>query len=127
MLRLYSEPASRMTTLRKSTTAAEIRQRIYDFRPFSSKACEIHAGSRFKHRQEVGGNMNGTKTYIVEISQVLGDETSMYLETDGNAVKSLFASVEISDGGASIVDNVIARSAKRRVHGRTQSRRKRTI
>ena len=46
-----------------------------------------------------------TKTYIVEIPQVMGDETTIYLETDGNAVKSLFAIVEISDGGASVVDN----------------------
>ena len=43
--------------------------------------------------------------YIVEIPQVLGDETTIYLEADGYAVKSLFAIVEISDGGGSIVDN----------------------
>jgi len=49
--------------------------------------------------------MNEKKTYIVEIPQVLGDETMIYLETNGNAVKSLFAIVEISDRGASIVDN----------------------
>jgi hypothetical protein len=49
--------------------------------------------------------MRETKTYIVEIPQVLGDETTIYLEADGYAVKSLFAIVEISDGGASIVDN----------------------
>jgi len=49
--------------------------------------------------------MNETNTYIVKIPQVLGDETSIYLETDGNTVESLFAIVEISDGGASIVDN----------------------
>ena len=49
--------------------------------------------------------MGGTKMYIVEIPQVLGDETTIYLEADGYAVKSLFAIVEISDGGASIVDN----------------------
>lgn len=49
--------------------------------------------------------MNERKTYIVEIAQVLGDETTIYLETDGNAVKSVFAILEISDGGASIVDN----------------------
>ena len=48
--------------------------------------------------------MKRTNAYIVEIPQVIGDETTIYLETNGNAVKSLFA-VEISDGGASIVDN----------------------
>ena len=49
--------------------------------------------------------METTKAYIVEIPQVLGDETTIYLETNGHAVKSLYAIVEISDGGASIVDN----------------------
>lgn len=49
--------------------------------------------------------MDETKKYIVEIPQVLGDETTIYLETNGYAVKSLYAIVEISDGGASIVDN----------------------
>jgi hypothetical protein len=49
--------------------------------------------------------MDQTKAYIVEIPQVLGDETTIYLETDGYAVKSLYAIVEISDGGASIMDN----------------------
>ena len=49
--------------------------------------------------------MSGAKAYIVEIPQVLGEEATIYLETFGNAVKSLFAIVEISDGGASIVDN----------------------
>jgi hypothetical protein len=49
--------------------------------------------------------MDKAKTYIMELPQVLGDETTIYLETNGNAVKSLFAIVEISDGGASIVDN----------------------
>jgi len=48
--------------------------------------------------------MRETKMYIVEIPQVLGDETTIYLETNGYAVKSLFAIVAISDGGASIVD-----------------------
>ena len=43
--------------------------------------------------------------YIVEIPRVLGEETTIYLEADGYDVKSLFAIVEISDGGASIVDN----------------------
>lgn len=28
----------------------------------------------------------------------LGDETTIYLETDGNAVKSLYAIVEVSNG-----------------------------
>ena len=49
--------------------------------------------------------MGKTKTYIVEFPLVLGDETSVYLETNGYAMKSLFAIVEVSDGGASIVDN----------------------
>ena len=49
--------------------------------------------------------MNEKKTYIVEIPQVLRDETTIYLEAKGYAVKSLFAIVAISDGGASIVDN----------------------
>ena len=49
--------------------------------------------------------MDQTKTYIIEIPKVLGDETTIYLETNGYAVKSLYAVVEISDGGASIVDN----------------------
>jgi hypothetical protein len=48
--------------------------------------------------------MDQPKTYIVEIPQVLGDETTIYLEADGEAVKSLFAVVAVSDG-ASIVDN----------------------
>lgn len=49
--------------------------------------------------------MGETKRYILEIPQVLGDETTIYLKTDGNAVKSLFGIVEITDAGASIVDN----------------------
>lgn len=49
--------------------------------------------------------MYDRKTYIFEIPQVPGDETTIYLEADGRAVKSLFAIVEISHGGASIVDN----------------------
>ena len=49
--------------------------------------------------------MDKTKTYIVEVPQVMGDETTIYLEAGGDAVKSLYAIVEISDGGASIVDN----------------------
>ena len=49
--------------------------------------------------------MNQQKTYIVELSQVLGEETTIYLETDGEAAKSVFAILEITDGGASIVDN----------------------
>ncbi len=49
--------------------------------------------------------MGETRTYIIEIPQVLGDETMIFLEADGDAVKSPFAIVEISDGGASIVDN----------------------
>jgi hypothetical protein len=43
--------------------------------------------------------------YIVEMAQVQGDETTIYLESDRVAQKSLFAIVEISDGGASVVDN----------------------
>jgi hypothetical protein len=38
--------------------------------------------------------MNETKTYIVEIPQILGYETTIYLETNGHAVRSLFAMVE---------------------------------
>lgn len=53
----------------------------------------------------VGEGMGEMKMYIVEIPQVLGDETTIYLEANGSAVESLFAIVEISDGGASIVDN----------------------
>jgi hypothetical protein len=49
--------------------------------------------------------MDKPKTYIVEMSQVFGDETMIYLESEGRAVKSLFAILEISDGGASIIDN----------------------
>ena len=45
------------------------------------------------------------KTYIVEIPQVNGDETTIYLAANGYPVKSLFAIVAISDGGASVVDN----------------------
>jgi hypothetical protein len=41
----------------------------------------------------------------VELPQVLSDETTICLETNGYAVKSLFAIVEGSDGGASILDN----------------------
>jgi hypothetical protein len=49
--------------------------------------------------------MKRTNAYVVEIPQIQGDETTIYLETNGNVVKSLYAIVEISDGGASIVDN----------------------
>lgn len=49
--------------------------------------------------------MNEKNAYIVEIPQVLGDKTTIHLETDSNAVKSIFAVVGISNGGASIVDN----------------------
>ena len=49
--------------------------------------------------------MRRARTFIVEIAQVQGDATTIYLESDGVALKSLFAIVEISDGGASIVDN----------------------
>lgn len=49
--------------------------------------------------------MGDTKMYIVEIPHIQGDETTVYLEANGCAVKSLFAIVEISAGGASIVDN----------------------
>lgn len=45
------------------------------------------------------------RRYIVEIPQVNGDETTIYLETNGYPVKSLFVIVAISDGGASVVDN----------------------
>lgn len=38
-------------------------------------------------------------------TQVDGDKATIYLEADGSAVRSLYAIVEISDGGASIVDN----------------------
>jgi hypothetical protein len=53
--------------------------------------------------------MNEKKMYIVEIAQVNGDETTIYLETNGYPVKSLFAILAISDGGASIVDNCYRR------------------
>lgn len=49
--------------------------------------------------------MSETKTYIVEIPQLLGDDTTIYLEADGDAVKSLFAVLAVSADGASIVDN----------------------
>ena len=49
--------------------------------------------------------MDKTKSYIIELLQVMGDETTIYLETNADAVISLFAIVEILDGGASIVDN----------------------
>ena len=55
--------------------------------------------------------MNEKKTYIVEIPQILGDETTIYLGTNGYAVKSLFAIVAISGGGASIVDNCYSTTA----------------
>lgn len=42
--------------------------------------------------------------YIVEISKVLGDDTTLYLEADGEPIDSLFAIVSI-EHGASIVDN----------------------
>ena len=49
--------------------------------------------------------MNEKKAYIVEIPQVLGDETTSYPETNGYPVKSPFAIVGISDSSASIMDN----------------------
>jgi hypothetical protein len=49
--------------------------------------------------------MDENKKYILEMPQVLSEETTIYLEADGRPVKSLFAVVEFSDGGASIVDN----------------------
>lgn len=49
--------------------------------------------------------MEESKRYILEIPEVLSEETTIYLEADARLVKSLFAIVEISDGGVSIVDN----------------------
>jgi hypothetical protein len=45
-----------------------------------------------------------TKTYIVEISKVDGDDTTVYLEADGRSVNSLFAVIGIAECGACIVD-----------------------
>jgi hypothetical protein len=45
------------------------------------------------------------KNYIVEISRVEGDETSIYLEDDDGPVDHLFAIVSIAERGACIVDN----------------------
>jgi hypothetical protein len=70
--------------------------------------------------------MDKTKTYIMELPQVLGDETTIYLETNGNAVKSLFAIVESRTAVHLSWTTAIARSAKRTGRGRRQSRRNRT-
>lgn len=42
--------------------------------------------------------------YIVEISRLDGDDTTIYLEADSESVECLFAVVAI-ENGASIVDN----------------------
>jgi hypothetical protein len=44
------------------------------------------------------------KNYIVEISRVNGDESTIYLEADGESVDSLFAVIGIAECGACIVD-----------------------
>jgi hypothetical protein len=44
------------------------------------------------------------KTYIVEISSLNGDETTIFLEADGNPVDSLYAVIGIGDRGAGILD-----------------------
>ena len=45
------------------------------------------------------------KNYIVEIQQVNGDDTTIYLESEGEPVNHLFAIVSIAERGAGIVDN----------------------
>jgi len=44
------------------------------------------------------------KSYFVEISKVLGDDTAIYLEDRGEAVDSLFAVISIAERGACVVD-----------------------
>jgi hypothetical protein len=46
-----------------------------------------------------------TKNYIVEIERLDGDDTTIYLEADGETVNHLFAIVAIAERGACIVDN----------------------
>ena len=46
-----------------------------------------------------------TKNYIVEISRVEGDETSIYLDDKDGPVDYLFAIVSIAERGACILDN----------------------
>lgn len=45
------------------------------------------------------------KNYIVEIGAVAGDDTTIYLVSDGESVEYLFAIVSIAERGACIVDN----------------------
>jgi hypothetical protein len=73
-----------------------------------------------------GEGMDETKTYIVEIPQVLGDETTIFMEADGNAVKSLFAISKSRTVTHPSWTTAIARLTKRRVRGLTQSCRNRT-
>jgi hypothetical protein len=46
-----------------------------------------------------------TKPYIVEIGKVAGDDTTIYLEADGESVDHLFAVIVIAERGACVVDN----------------------
>lgn len=43
-------------------------------------------------------------TYIVEVGKVQGDDTIIYLESDGEPVDYLFAIISIAERGACVVD-----------------------
>jgi hypothetical protein len=46
-----------------------------------------------------------TKNYIVEFNSLAGDDTTIYLEADGESVNHLFAVISIAERGACVVDN----------------------
>jgi hypothetical protein len=48
--------------------------------------------------------MEETKSYIVEVSSVQGDDTTIYLKSDGETVDSLYAVIGIAERGACVLD-----------------------
>jgi hypothetical protein len=48
--------------------------------------------------------MEETKSYIVEISNVFGDDTTIYLESNGEPVESFYAVIGIAERGACVLD-----------------------
>lgn len=48
--------------------------------------------------------MSETKCYIAEINKVLGDDTTIYLEDNGEPVESLYAVIGIAERGACVLD-----------------------
>jgi len=45
------------------------------------------------------------QTYILELEELIGDDTLILLQADNERVKSLFCVVMVGDEGASIIDN----------------------